>query len=260
MRIDLKKYLEWLYCSYNRREFVHPDPLEFLYRYSNPLDREIVGLIASSLAYGRVNQILKSVERVLKCIPTPHNDLLGMDYMDLKAVFSGFKHRFTTGENLATMLLGIQKVIHEYGSIEGAFMAFHDAKDATLVPALCKFVDTVWQQADCSANFLLPSPKNGSACKRAFLFLRWMVRCDEVDPGGWRIPTSKLVVPLDTHMHRIARGIGLTHRKQADLKAAMEVTEGFRCISPQDPVRYDFCLTRFGIHPNMNYSMLNCII
>ncbi len=260
MQIDLKEYLEGLYCSYNRREFVHPDPLEFLYRYANPLDREIVGLIASSLAYGRVNQILKSVECVLKCIPMPHKDLLNMDYMDLQAVFSGFKHRFTTGNDLAALLLGIKKVIQEYGSIEGAFMTFHDTKDFTLAPALSKFVDIVWQKANYSANFLLPSPENKSACKRAFLFLRWMVRCDEVDPGGWQMPAFKLVVPLDTHMHRIAMSLGLTRRKQADLKAAMEVTEGFRCISPQDPVRYDFCLTRFGIHPDMDYSMLKCAI
>ena len=260
MQIDLKEYLEGLYCSYNRREFVHPDPLEFLYRYSNPLDREIVGLIASSLAYGRVNQILKSVEGVLQYIPMPHNDLLAMDYLDLKAVFSGFKHRFTTGDDLAAMLFGIKKVIQEYGSIEEAFMALHDANDPDLVPTLSRFVRLVWKQADCSGHFLLPSPENGSACKRAFLFLRWMVRCDAVDPGGWRIPASKLVVPMDTHMHRIARGLGLTHRKQADLKAALEVTEAFRRISPQDPVRYDFCLTRFGIHPDMDYSMLKCAV
>lgn len=260
MHIDLKEYLERLYYTYNRREFVHPDPLEFLYRYSNPLDREIVGLIASSLAYGRVNQILKSVEGVLKCIPMPHKDLLSMDYMELQAVFSGFKHRFTTGNDLAGLLLGIKKVIQEYGSIEGAFMAFYDAKASTITAALAKFVQLVRHKGAFQANFLLPSPENGSACKRAFLFLRWMVRCDEVDPGGWRIPASKLVVPMDTHMHRIARGLGLTRRKQADLKAAMEVTEGFRCISPQDPVRYDFCLTRFGIHPNMDYSMLKYTI
>lgn len=260
MQIDLKAYLEGLYYEYNRREFVHPDPLEFLYAYSNPLDREIVGFIASSLAYGRVNQILKSVERILKCIRRPREDILDMDYMDLKAVFSGFKHRFTTGEDLAALLWGIKKVIQEYGSIEKAFLTLDDKNDATIITALSKFVQLVRHKGSCPTNFLLPSPEKGSACKRAFLFLRWMVRCDEVDPGGWRIPAFKLVVPMDTHMHRIARGLGLTCRKQADLKAALEVTKAFRRISPQDPVRYDFCLTRFGIHPNMDYSMLKCAV
>lgn len=258
MRIDLKDYLEELYCTYNKRSFVHPDPLEFLYRYTDPLDREIVGLIASSLAYGRVNQILKSVELVLSHLPSPRNDLLHMSRRDLTAIFKGFKHRFSTAEDITALLFGIKQVIQEYGSLEEAFRYFHIAGSPTIVPALSKFVQIVWKKGEGTGNFLLPSPENRSACKRAFLFLRWMVRCDEVDPGGWGLSASTLVVPLDTHMFQIARRLGLTDRKQADLRTALYVTEAFRCISPDDPVRYDFCLTRFGIHPDMDYSMLNC--
>jgi uncharacterized protein (TIGR02757 family) len=94
----------------------------------------------------------------------------------------------------------------------------------------------------------VPSPVGGSACKRLNLFLRWMVRQDGVDPGGWdNVPQSKLIVPVDTHMHRICLRLGLTTRKQANMATALEITEGFRALAPDDPVRYDFSLTRLGI-------------
>ena len=99
-----------------------------------------------------------------------------------------------------------------------------------------------------SLPFLLPFPEKGSACKRLNLFLRWMVRKDRVDPGGWDgVPASKLIVPLDTHMYGITRGLGFTERKSADLRTAIEATAAFRKIAPRDPVRYDFALTRPGI-------------
>ncbi|HOX23780.1 MAG TPA: DUF2400 family protein, partial [Elusimicrobiales bacterium] len=88
-----------------------------------------------------------------------------------------------------------------------------------------------------------------SPLKRWNLYFRWMVRKDAVDPGGWnKIPPSSLIVPLDTHMQRIAKLLGLTKRKQADMKTALEITAAFAAVRPEDPVRYDFCLTRFGIN------------
>jgi uncharacterized protein (TIGR02757 family) len=114
-----------------------------------------------------------------------------------------------------------------------------------VVGGLCGFVRELGAE-ECTS--LLPLPERGSACKRLNLFLRWMVRRDEVDPGGWRrIPRSALVIPMDVHMHRIAVAFGLTTRRQADMRAAREVTEAFRVVSPEDPTRYDFALTRQGI-------------
>ena len=99
-----------------------------------------------------------------------------------------------------------------------------------------------------SSGHLLPRPSRGSACKRLHLFMRWMVRQDEVDPGGWSmIPASELVVPVDVHMHRMGKHLGFTKRKVADARTAQEITGGFRKLCPNDPVKYDFALTRFGI-------------
>jgi uncharacterized protein (TIGR02757 family) len=104
---------------------------------------------------------------------------------------------------------------------------------------------------DCGR--LLADPRDKSACKRLNLYLRWMVRRDDVDPGGWEgVRPAQLVVPLDVHMHRIGRALGLTQRQQADCRTALEVTEAFRKISPEDPVKYDFALTRLGIRDDTN--------
>ena len=108
----LEGALEHLYGKYNRLEFVHPDPLEFLYYYDNLHDREIVGLLASSLAYGRVSQILKSVSFVLKKMaPSPFRFLEDASMKSLLRTFPDFKHRFTTGDELAKMFFGIKNVI-----------------------------------------------------------------------------------------------------------------------------------------------------
>ena len=150
------------------------------------------------------------------------------------------------------MLWGLKKVLEEYGSLHDAFIEVLDEEEDTLLPALSRFTDLLRKHGPMTRNSLLPSPEKGSACKRLNLFLRWMVREDNVDPGGWgRVPRAKLIVPLDTHMHRIGRMLQLTGRKQADMRTAMEITHAFRKIVPDDPVRYDFVLTRLGIRGDM---------
>lgn len=239
--------LEELYTAYNRREFVHPDPLEFLYDYPDPRDREIVGLVASSLAYGRVAQILKSVSFVLGEMPCPAQFLKRSSLKSLRRSFANFKHRFTTGEDLSFMLMGAGRLIEQHGSLYACFTACMSEDDDTVLPALTSFVKELATAAG-RRSYLFPSPSGGSACKRLHLFLRWMVRRDEVDPGGWEsVPSSKLIVPLDTHMYRICVALKMTERRQADMRTAAEITAAFRHICPSDPVRYDFALTRLGI-------------
>ena len=245
--------LEALYRRFNSRKWVHPDPLEFLYEYPDPRDREIVAFVASSLAYGRVARILTSVGLVLdRMRPTPARFVRDADAGTLTALFGGFKHRFTTGDELTAMLLGIKHVTDRYGSLYGCFMEGYEQRHDTVIPALSFLVERLSICCGAGCNSLLAHPKRGSACKRLHLFLRWMVRCDRVDPGGWRgVCPSKLIVPLDTHMHRISRRMNMTGRKSAGAETALEVTRGFRRIAPHDPVRYDFGLTRFGIRDDI---------
>ncbi len=239
--------LEDLYRKYNRREFIHPDPLEFLYNYGDPGDREVVGLVASSLAYGRVRQILRSVGKVLERMPLPARFVTNTGPDELRRTFADFRHRFTTGEEMAALLAGAGKLIRACGSLEKCFVEGYRDSDDSTVPALTAFTGRLREAAGLESH-LLPRPSAGSACKRLHLFLRWMVRSDAIDPGCWSgVPASKLVIPLDTHMIKICRALGLTGRRQASLKTAMEVTEAFKGFAPDDPAKYDFALTRLGI-------------
>ena len=245
------EHLEGLYREWNRRDLVHPDPLEFVYGYDDPRDREVVGLVAASLAYGRVQQILASVAAALEPLgPSPAEFVAGSDDRSLQRAFDGFRHRFTAGEDVARLLRGAGRLIDRRGSLERAFLAgkVEGRDDAAVVSALRAFAEDLREASGRPGGHLLPEPGKGSACKRLHLFLRWMVRRDEVDPGVWKgVSPSLLVVPMDVHMHRIARSLGATERRQADLRAALETTEWFRRFSPDDPVKYDFALTRLGM-------------
>jgi len=253
-RLD-KTYFEKLYTKYNRKKYVNPDPLQFLYDYPKTSDREIVGLIASSLAYGRVQQILKSVSSVLSRLNnTPLDFISTASNQKIRSTFSGFKHRFSTSSEISSLLIKTKNILNTHGSLYACFKKYFKKSHKTILPALSDFTHEL---TGGSYSSLIPCPEKGSACKRINLFLRWMVRKDRVDPGGWRsIPESALIIPLDTHMHRISLSFGMTRRAQANMKTAIEITEAFRTISPEDPVRYDFTLTRFGIRNDMTEELL----
>jgi uncharacterized protein (TIGR02757 family) len=253
-----KDRFDSLYRKYHHRAFVHPDPLQFLYAYEDLRDREIVAFVASSLAYGRVSQIIKSISSVIeRMTPSPWVFLHKASPERIRRTFSGFKHRFTTDENLCAMLVGIKRIVKRHGVLQACFSQGLNSGDKTIFPALCAFTEELAASADGPLHHLVPSPDKGSACKRLNLFLRWMVRQDEVDPGGWtNVSPSKLIVPVDTHMHRVSLFVGFTRRKQADLGAAMEITECFKAMAPEDPVKYDFSLTRLGIRGDKDYGGL----
>lgn len=252
-----KTDLNRIYNTYNRRRYVHPDPLEFLYYYNDIRDREIVGLIASSLAYGRVSQILKSISQVLDTMgESPCSFIFNKTYNTLSHMFKGFKHRFATGKHLAALLIGAKIAIEQFGSLNECFISGMAENDKNIMPAMSLFVNHLTLHTH-NCGHLLADPEKGSACKRMNLYLRWMARKDNVDPGGWQgIDKSKLVIPLDTHMHRIGRHFGFSLRKHANMKTALEITEGFKLFSPNDPLKYDFVLTRFGIRDDMDMASL----
>ena len=265
--------LEGLYLEYNRREYVSPDPLEFLYHYDNAADREVAGLLASSLAYGRVASILSSVRRVLGVAgPSPAAGLLEYarhenSHDRMEESLGDFVHRFTACDEMARFLYGIGKALLVYGSLENLFMEGMSLKPGTLckpdaprgkiLGAMEHFARIILNFAGLESSHLLPLPSKGSACKRMALYVRWMARWDDVDPGGWNgVQACDIIVPLDTHMFRIATGLGFVKRKSADGIAAIQATEGFGKLRPDDPARYDFALTRFGIRTGMSVEEL----
>lgn len=252
--IDSEK-LEKLYRAYNHKRFACSDPVEFLYRYDHPADREIAGLVASSLAYGRVAQIRKSISCVLDVMgKSPRRYVEKTGLKSIEADFAGFVHRFASDTHICALIAGIQHSVMAYGSLQACFLAGFRMEHATVWDGLQEFSAKIKAFcADMNPGHLIPVPGKKSACKRLNLYLRWMVRKDAVDPGGWdAVPPSRLVIPLDTHMHRFGLGAGMTARRQAGVRTALEVTEAFRKIVPQDPVRYDFVLTRAAIAGTLN--------
>ncbi len=254
--IRLKDRLEGLYAAYNQRAFVDPDPLMFLYPYTDKKEREIVGLLAACLAYGRVEMILKTIARVLEILsPSPSAYILGRTRPDMIRDFRGFRYRFASETHVVDLLWGIRQVLNEFSSLEACFYHRWSPDDPTVMNGLKGLFQNLCRGR--AVGHLLPDPGKKSACKRSHLFLRWMVRNDGVDPGGWeQVRPSQLIVPLDTHMHRAGHLLGFTRRKAMDLKTALEITRGFRRISGDDPVKYDFCLTRFGIRRDMDREEL----
>ncbi len=258
MVVDLKKKLEDIYSKYNKRELVDPDPLVFLYNYKEQKNIELVGLIASSLAYGRVAQIIKSVNNVLsKMGKNPYEYLINSDKKSLEDEFIKFKHRFTTGEELVSFLIATKSILKNYGSIQNSFLEKYKTSDPNIIPSLKFFSNEMKKIMGKTSNSLLPDPEKNSACKRINLYLKWMIRKDDVDLGVWnKIGTDKLIIPLDTHMYRFGSCAKWTKRKNADMRTAIEITEGFRKISPKDPTKYDFAITRFGIRSDMCWKEL----
>ena len=241
--------LEHFYLEYNRRQYVHPDPLEFLYSYPDVRDREIVGLIASGLAYGLVKVILANTGKVLARMgASPRAFIENAKGPELEGLFGDFKHRLTTGRELVVLFRNLKAVLEKWGSLEECFLSGYRPDDENVLPALGRFAARLRTQEAGVKSTLVPNVEKGFACKRLNLYLRWMVRHDDVDPGGWnRVSPSKLIVPLDTHLHRLSLDLGFTARKQANMRTALEITRAFAEIRPGDPARYDFILTRPGI-------------
>ncbi len=257
-RADIARCLDEVFARCHRPSFIDPDPLAVVRRYSDLADREIIALVAAGLAYGRVQSILNSLERIVAVLgPHPARAVPGRNWSRRAALLAPLRHRWTTGAEMVSLIEAASRLQRQRGSVEAAFADGWGAGDPDCVGALEVGVRALMDEGAGLDNSLLSLPARGGACKRLLLFLRWMVRCDEVDPGGWRhLPASSLLVPVDVHMHRIARSLGLTQRTAADLRTVREITAAFRVYAPDDPVRYDFALTRLPIRDRLSPDQL----
>ncbi len=258
---QLHEVLEGLYRRYNRFELIKPDPLQFVYRYSGSGDMEVAGFLAAALAYGRVRQIERSVDNLLgRMGGSPFEFVLNFNNSARKKL-AGFKHRFNTADDICGLFSILCDVLQQYGSIEACFTEHVGPDDTNIINALSRFITELLRRYERSTGaaasrglgYLLSDPANGSPCKRLNLFLRWMVRDDDVDAGLWKsVDRAKLIVPVDTHMARLCRILGLYDHKTVSLATAVEITQGFARLEPADPVKYDFALSRIGIVEDCN--------
>jgi uncharacterized protein (TIGR02757 family) len=257
----LKQPLENLFRTYDLRH-LSSDPLSLVHRFKRPEDRETVGLIAAVFAYGRVGQILKTLQAIVdRMDDSPYAFLLELDLKRDARRFEGIVHRFNNGTDILCLMYGMREILRTYGSLKALFLKGYSQGHPDIEKGLCRFVDHFLNldyspviehkrpPKNSGFRFLFPSPRNKSACKRLNMYLRWMVRRgDGLDLGLWEeVSPSKLIIPLDTHLFRISARLGLTRRKAADWAAAREVTQNLKLLDPSDPVKYDFALARLGI-------------
>jgi len=280
----LRDRLDRLYRTFDHVESA-TDPVHIVRRYRSPDDREIVGFCAAGLAFGRVASVLASIEALLAVMgPSPAAFVRRFDAATDGRRLRPVGHRWIRGRDLVALMLILRCMLQEAGSIEQFFIAGDDPASPDIGPALDAFsaraLQTDLRPAYGSRGagpfrlrqgfgglaearsakavgpagtrpgvcYFFPRPSAGSACKRLNMYLRWMVRSDEVDLGLWReVPTSMLVIPLDFHVSRLARELGLTERKADDWRTAEEITDHLREFDPDDPAKYDFAIFGMGV-------------
>ena len=229
------------------------DPVSIARAVDDPLDAELVALLASSRAFGNVTTILAKVREVLARRGGAPRAAC-REPARVRRSLDGFTHRLYAGADVAALLIGAYRVQRAAGSLGLAFAAHKRASD--LQEGLARLVDDVRREGGLDergsrgARHLLPDPRAGGSSKRLLLFLRWMVRPRAgTDLGLWSelLSTDELLIPLDTHLFKLSKNVGLTSRSSPSWRAAEEVTARLREIDPRDPVRFDFPLCHLGM-------------
>ncbi len=247
-------------------EHLPPDPLEVVREFTDPRDLEVVGFLGSGLAFGSARGAVSSVRGLLARMPgPPAASAIAWDHRRDRVRLDGWRHRWLGPDEASLAISVLGRVLREHGSVE-AFFAAGDPGPGGILPgeprpgadadpigaALASFAARGLALAPPHSSrhlrYFFSGPATGGASKRLCLFMRWMCRKDGLDPGPWtHVDPARLVVPLDTHVARIARYVGLLRRATADWKAALAVTAELRAMDPADPVRYDYALCRLGI-------------
>jgi uncharacterized protein (TIGR02757 family) len=261
----LKARLDDLYTGFNHPESAR-DPIQIVRRFDRLEDREVVAFIAGGLAFGRVASVMASIEAVLAALgPAPAAAIRAFDPRRDGAPFRRLVHRWINGDDFVALLWILRHLLERHGSLERAFAAAL-RPDAADVEAALERASTEARAIDLrpaygrtprapGVHYFFARPSTGGACKRLNLFLRWMVRRDGVDPGGWTaIRPGQLIVPLDTHTIRIGRCLRLTRRKSPGWRMAVDITEALRRVDPDDPVRYDFSLCHLSMMGACGYG------
>jgi uncharacterized protein (TIGR02757 family) len=250
----LKDPLERLYRDFDWAARTPRDAIRHPLRYPAPCDREVVALLATCLAYGRVDLFGPQVDGLLERMgPSPAAFVAGFDVARDGPRFDGFLYRFNRPRDVVAFCLATRRLLERWGSLGAFFAAGYSPEDPHVGPALERFA-AGFLEPDLSEVFprnrlsygyrhMFPRPSTGGPCKRLLLFLRWMIRREPPDFGLWRdVPPAALLIPVDTHIEHMARAVGLTRRRSRTWRMSEEITAALRGLDPADPVKYDFAL------------------
>jgi len=265
---SLKNILEELYQKYAVKSFIVSDPVQFPHRYKKEEDIEIAAFVAAMIAQGRRTAIIKNLTNLFDYIDScggPFSYLNKFDYKrELKKLsfFSHFAYRNITSNDLSTFLYVFHRVLKCKGSFKNLVAQY--AFSGNIIKTQIGIMDEFYSielptelEVTPSVKMVLTHPSRGSACKRLNMFFRWMVRKDDIDFGIFdNLNKSDLLIPLDTHVANIGRVLGLTGRKQNDIKTAIEITNRLKELDIIDPIKYDFALFGYGIDKEKKDSLI----
>ncbi len=263
--LELASRLDALYHDYNRIDAAS-DPIQKVRPFAEPADREIAGFCAAALAFGRVASVLNSIERLFAAVgSSPAAFVRHFEPDAAPAAMRAMVHRWIRGDDVIALLWILRQMLEQSGSIERFFAQGLDPAAIDIGAALDSFSTRALELDIRRAYgrrpkrpgvcYFFPRPSAGSACKRLNLFLRWMVRRDEVDLGVWTsVPAAKLIVPLDTHVIRLGRCLRLTRYTSPGWRMAADVTASLRALNPNDPVSFDFSLCHVGMMNACGYG------
>lgn len=246
-------HIQALDMQCDRKAALARDPVRFARAFVHPRDREVAALLCALLAFGRVEVIATKLRELFHRLgPSPAQAAMEWSEARRTTALKGFRHRTFRGEDIARLLGAAGDIVRRdgalYTSLERAYARHQDLR-----AALMEFADELkaraWPEGiPRTARHLLPDLRGPSACKRWWLLARWLVRPDDgVDLGLVNIPPRALVIPLDVHVHRVARSLGLTSCRTPCWRAARQVTDALRALDPDDPVRFDFAICHLEI-------------
>lgn len=252
--MTLKQKLEYHYKAFDKTK-LEPDPLQFLHLFNREEDIELMGFIASLFAYGNVKQIENTLNRLLELFKgKPYQFIINLTEKDAQKI-SGIKHRFYSDEDIKKLFYVLKGELNKYSAIKNIFLKGYLFSDENVKNGISNFSNhflisfkETFGEISNGIKFMFPLPEKGSACKRMNLFLRWMVRQDDLDLGLWsEIRTDQLVIPVDTHIARICKSLKLTRRKNVSWQMAEEITNNLKKYEKNDPIKYDFAICHIGI-------------
>lgn len=247
-----KPEIDRLVDEYETVDFIKDDPVQFPHRFiNNKKDCEIAGFIASLLAYGNRKVFIKKLNELFGLMQNePYNFIINFE----PKVLGSFNYRFGTTKDFCEIFNIMSNLYKKDGGLEDLFKYGYENKNINenyinFVPITDYFYSKFSEETGQGAYFMIPNPKNGGAMKRMCMFLRWMIRKGPVDLGVWNfMKPAELLIPLDTHVARLSREMGLLTRKSNDFKSVIEITENLKEFDPVDPIKYDFAMFGYGVN------------
>lgn len=241
-----KSEIDKLVELYETTDFIKDDPVRVPHRFTDKKDIEIAGFIASLVAYGRRDVFIKKLNQLFDIAENePYNFIINFE----PKMLGDFNYRFGKPEDFAQIFNILKNLYDKDGGLEKLFEYGYKSSDNMFVPITDYFYSRAENNASMGFKFMIPDARKGSAMKRMCMFLRWMVRKGPVDFGIWNfMSASDLLIPLDTHVARLSREMGLLTRNANDFKSVIELTENLRKFDPVDPIKYDFALFGYGVN------------